>query len=495
MPTRVTVLALCLTVVLASCSGGGGQTSASIPSGPPDQATSTYGYGASRNAQATYQPDVVVVEGGPGVIRSVSGNGLVWTIDGSASGASDLQVGKIMFATSRAVGRVVDLHDDGGNRVVTLAPVEFTDVVRDAEIKVDRDLDPGSVLYQEVPDLPGAVSQPSPPETPAPSASPASTSAAPGTTLITLPTLHLGAAPRYQLAAATQPSSLPPASPVSKEFSFGKWKVKPHYAGGELGLGIQANAGLKVGIDFTFTTSNLHISSEDSVVGGQTVKSGFLIEGVNGLTISLSAGVAGGTADNDKVKIEFPIELTVPIPPSPLTAGLPLQIVLTFNFSVETALTGNNSTLLATGKYGLSGPIGISSGGLKGPSFTLQQSILDSLSGITLGPSGVVAAVKIKALLGVGLPVIGESGPYGFFTTSVGVTNGSSLGAPLARCKSATLDIKVGGGAELVIPDSIRLALMILLPDVKLPDVKKEFSVSVLHREQVVPDVPLCHGG
>jgi hypothetical protein len=494
---RFAVVFVCLTVLLASCGdSGGGQTGASIPSGPPDQATSTYGYGASRNAPVTYQPDVVVVEGGPGVIRSVSGNGLIWTIDGSASGASDLQVGKIMFATSRAVGRVVEIHDDGGNRVVTLAPVQLTDVVRDADIKLDRDLDPSSVSYQEVPDLPGALSQPSSSSTPAPSASPASTSAAPGAiTLITLPTLRLAAAPHHATLAADAPA-LPPASPISKDFSLGNWTAKPRYSAGELGFGIEykASLGLKAGIDFAFATSNLHITSEDSIHGGQTVKSGFLIEGIQGLTISLSAGAANGSADNDKVRIEFPIELTIPIPPQPATAGLPLQIVLTFNFLVETALTGQNSTVLATGKYTLSGPIGISGGKLQGPSFGVQQSIIDSLKGITLGPSGIVAAVKIKCLLGVGIPVLGESGPYGFLTISVGVTNGSSLGAPLARCKSATLDIEVGGGAELVIPDALRQALMLILPGVNLPT-GTEVKISVLHRQQVVPDVPLCAGG
>jgi hypothetical protein len=493
---RAAGIAACLVVVLAGCGGGGassGQGSPSIPSGPPDQATSTYGYGASRAAAATYQPDVVVVEGGPGAVRSVSGNALVWTIDGSAPGASDLQVGKIMFATSRGVGRVVELHDDGGNRVVTLAPVQLTDVVRDADIKFDGDIDPGAVLYQEVPDLPGALATPSPEASPAASPAATSSSATPGSEVITLPVLHLGARPTYAVAAAPALQNLPVPSSASKEFSVGKWKAKPYYESGKLGMSIESEAaGLKAGIDFAFATSNLHVSSEDSIKGGQTVKSGFLLEGIQGLTISLSAGVANGSADNDKVKIEVPIELTIPIPPQPLTAGLPLNLNLTFNFSVETALTGKNSTLLATGKYKLDGPIGISGGELKGPKFSVEQSIIDSLSGITIGPSGIVAAVKIDCLLGVGLPLLGESGPYGTFTTSVGVTNGSSLGAPLARCKNATLDLRVGGGAELDIPDAIWDALTALLPAGTKIDKSVEASTTILHREQTVPDVPLC---
>jgi hypothetical protein len=110
---------------------------------------------------------VVVISDGPAAIRSGSSDGLTWTIDGNANGASQLKVGSVMLATSRVAGRVAALRDDGGNRIVTLAPVDLTDIIRDGDIEIDKSLDASSFVYQEVPDLPGKVSEPPAQDTPA----------------------------------------------------------------------------------------------------------------------------------------------------------------------------------------------------------------------------------------------------------------------------------------------------------------------------------------
>jgi hypothetical protein len=239
--------------------------------------------------------------------------------------------------------------------------------------------------------------------------------------------------------------------------------------------------------------SELSVESGMSVSGGVSSGARMLVNGINGLEVSLSAGAAGGSADNEKVRVELPMDFSIPIPPSPATAGLPLVVKIQFVYSIETAITGNNSTLVATGSYGLSGPIGVQNGSVVAPEFSVKKSIIDSISGITLGPSGVVFAVKMKVQAALGIPVA-SAGPFGSVTTSVGVTNGSSLGAPLARCRSASLDMEVGGGVSLSLSSPVLDALKkVLPPGVKIPD-KKELSTNVLHREQVVPDVPLCKG-
>ena len=218
-----------------------------------------------------------------------------------------------------------------------------------------------------------------------------------------------------------------------------------------------------------------------------------MISGIKGMDVSLSVGAAGGEADNEKIRIEVPVEVSVPIAPSPATAGLPLVIKIQFTYSVETAITGKNSTIAATGKYGLDGPIGISGGTFLTPKFSVQQSIIDSLQGITLGPSGVVLAVKMKVQAGIGIPAA-SAGPFGSVTTSLGVTNGSSLGASLVRCKGATLDMEVGGGVNVSISSSLLDALKLLLPPGTSIPTETEAKANVLHRTQVVPDVPLCAG-
>ncbi|WP_194926234.1 hypothetical protein [Catenulispora pinisilvae] len=49
---------------------------------------SWYGYGPTPDPHVTYQPDVVLVGGGPNSIWSGSSDGLTWTLAGSAPGGS-----------------------------------------------------------------------------------------------------------------------------------------------------------------------------------------------------------------------------------------------------------------------------------------------------------------------------------------------------------------------------------------------------------------------
>jgi hypothetical protein len=457
--------------------------SAAVATGPLDAAGKTYGYGANPTG-ADYQPDVVVVGGGASSIRSASANSLVWTIAKSAPGAGKLKVGSVMLLTSVATGRVAAIHDDGDSRVVTLAPVNLTDVIRNGSIDVDQALPASAISYQLIPDLVGAQSIPQAGDLPSANISPSGYR----------DTLPFIAEPAALHRAAPQPGgTLPLASDSSLEVKVGEWTVSPDISDNKLELGVERDGNLKVGIDFAFDTNNLHFHGIDTIKNGQSTHSGFEITGITGLTISLQAGAAGGSADNEKIRIEAPIEANLEIPPSPATGGLPMDIKVEFTFSVETAITGDNSTLVATGIWGLDGPIGYDGSNFETPTFTVKQSIIDSITGITLGPSGIVFGVEMKFQVGVGVASL-SAGPFAGVTVDLGVTNGSSLGAALARCKGATLDLRgsAGVGIELSAAD------IPILKDL-LPGAKYEYSLgtstSLLHRSQVVPDVPLCDAG
>ncbi len=499
-PVSVIVTLSALALVGAACTGGGSSSSSpkgssgggsgSGPTGGADKsAVQTYGYGPEPLAGVSYQPDVVMVPSGPAAIRSATTDGMVWTLDRAAKGVADLKVGSILLATGRATGRVVALHDDGNSRIATLAPVELNDIVRDGEINLKQALSPDSMEYQAVPDQPGAES--------ALGATPsAAWSAGPGDARVVTVAARAGTRrPGRESVCACGPSSgeLPPASKGSVDIPAGDYKITPAYKANELSLDIVRQGSLKVGIHFAFAVSDLSVDAGVSIKDGLIGGSRFVISGIKGLEVSLSAGAAGGEADNEKIRIEIPVEVSVPVPPSPATAGLPLVIKIEFTYSVETAITGKNSTIFATGKYGLDGPIGVTGGNFLSPKFTVQQSIIDSLQGITLGPSGVVVAVKMKVQAGLGIPAA-SAGPFGSVTTSLGVTNGSSLGASLVRCKGATLDMEVGGGVSISISTPLLDALKKLMPPgTSIPNTK-EASTKVLHRTQVVPDVPLCSG-
>jgi hypothetical protein len=447
---------------------------------PASAALKTYGYGANPTG-ADYQPGVVVVGGGPASIRSASGNGLTWTIAKSAPNADKLVVGSVMVLTSVATGRVAAIHDDADTRVVTLAPVDLTDVIKNGSIDVDQALPASAISYQLIPDL--AWAQQTPQAGDLPSAN-ISSSAYHGTKPFTAETAALP-------QAAAGGGTMPPASESSLEVKVGAWTVSPNIGDDKLELGVERDGALKVGIDFAFDTNNLKFHGIDTIKNGQTQHSGFSITGITGLTISLQAGAAGGSADNEKIKIEAPIEANLEIPPSPATAGLPLDLKVVFTFSVETAITGNNSTLVATGIWGLEGPIGYDGENFQTPKFTVKQSIIDSITGITLGPSGIVFGVEMKFQVGVGVASL-SAGPFAGVTVDLGITNGSSLGASLVRCKGATLDLRGSAGVGV----ELSAAEIPILKDI-LPGIKYEYSLgtstSLLHRSQVVPDVPLCN--
>jgi hypothetical protein len=110
-------------VILAACSR----------EPPPQDAVVSFGHAPDRNGSTQYQQDVVFLPGGPTAIRSASADGLTFRIDPAAG--RQLAIGKIMFAGSRSVGRVIRLESRNDGLKVILAPVAFTDVVREAAIK------------------------------------------------------------------------------------------------------------------------------------------------------------------------------------------------------------------------------------------------------------------------------------------------------------------------------------------------------------------------
>lgn len=474
------------------------------PSISPEDAAAAvlqFGYAPTADAGVSYQPDVVLIANGPAAIRSVTSDGLVFTMDRRFPGVDDLAVGNVMFAAANAVGRVVELREDSESRVVVLAPVDLTEVVTDLELHLDQAIDLDNLVYQEVPDRPDVAAERNAAASPAasPDASPESSD------VVTLPPIRLVAYDPHDLDAAiiagSATGALPKPIKSSITVPLGQWTVKLYGGGGKMGLTATRSieGGLKVNIDLAVNLADDFRVTPDTVVkDGETQRSGFLIHGLKGLDVSVSAGVANASTDNTKVKFEVPVEVNFPLPPE-VSGGIPANIKLTYSYFVETALVGNNSTLFATGKYGLDGDLGMSNGELKTPTFSVIQGIVDSISGLTLGPSGIAFGFKVKMMAGIGTPAA-TVGPYATFTDSMGLTNGSSLGAPLARCHGATLDLKAGGGIGIsVSPSSILFSLKNLVSKTtKLPPTTKiehgiEVENTFLHRAQVVPDVPLCN--
>jgi hypothetical protein len=151
---RRAVLAVLALIAFASgACGSSGPRSRATPDAPilakPSDLTAAerqWGVGPQRGPGVTYQPDVVLLDEGPEAVVGLAPNGLEWIIDGDSSHARDVQPGKILFATSRVVGRVLHTRKEGDDVAVLVGPVELTEVVSDLTVKFEAPIDFGEAI-------------------------------------------------------------------------------------------------------------------------------------------------------------------------------------------------------------------------------------------------------------------------------------------------------------------------------------------------------------
>lgn len=440
-----------------------------------NQGVARYGFGPAVNGSVTYQPDVVIVAGGSDSIRSVSSNGLVWTIDGHAAGARDLGPGKIMFATSEAAGRVVKMEPAGDDIAVTLAPVELTDIVRNGRITIDQSVNLDSLSFQPIPDLLGAISSPGNLSAEAPRGSAFASFSTRDVEPVTLAAWPL----QLTAAAALQGEKPPPpAGTQQAKAKVGDWDVTAYKSATIIGLkgehGLLKAKGLKVGIDVYLEVENLHVVADVPVAQGVVGSSTFRIDGIRAIGINLEAGASEGLGDNQHCKIELPIEISQPV----IIGGFPATLKFKFKFLVETAFSAKNGNLRAKALWGLDGPLGFDGTTVLVPTFSVKKSIYDDFHGPSVGANGIVLAAEFRFGVVVGLPIAG-AGPYAAVVTAVGLTVGSSIG--IIRCRGASLNVTLKGGVGISMSKLLKAALEKLL-GVKVPEEKVLLSKDIVNR-------------
>jgi hypothetical protein len=122
-----------------------------------------FGVAPKRSPEVDYQPDVIVMEQGDKAIKSVASDGMTWTFDANAPQVSDFQVGKIVFATGRAVGRVLVLKPNGSTVSAILGPVALEDIIQRGRFVMEQKIDPDKMISYVAPDYPGANDSTPPP--------------------------------------------------------------------------------------------------------------------------------------------------------------------------------------------------------------------------------------------------------------------------------------------------------------------------------------------
>lgn len=427
-----------------------------------------YGVAPRPDESVTYQPDVIIVGGGPESIRGLSADGLTWTIDARAAHADELKPGKIMFVTGRAIGRVLVLHRNGASLDVLVGPVELTEVIRDCDIHVEQPLDLGEALTYTLPEKMPASIEVEPLDPPA-----------------AKPAVY-----RRDFAAE---SFLPVAD---REVTVDNFTVYPVAGSDGIGVHISNNqSGLKLSGDVRLRLNRPRLYLDLRMSGARVVRALVRLEGAAGLSMSFLSGSEGGYRVNINKKVQVPVDFSIPIVGGPV----PLSITVRQQFIIKTAFSANG-TLEAKGDYTIGGALnaGYDNGrfDITGPGgFAANQSLLQSVNGISLGPAGFALTHQTKVIAGMG--AFGFAvGPYVAMNSSMAVYRHADLDT-LARCQGAQFVAYIFGGVGYIVPQPVVEAINFILRALNIKPIQGEGGFSgppgqLTSQFHFKPQSPVC---
>jgi hypothetical protein len=449
-----------------------------------------YGKAPTRDPNVVYTPEVVIVDRGPESIRSVSADGLTWTIDARAPHASELAVNKIAFITVRCVGRVLQVSRDGDALHLVLGPVDLTDVFQklDATFSEPIDLDQG--LEYPAPQYAG-LSMPLEGDA---AALPAwSAAISPGTPS------PFADAHWSQQGARIIPAGFDqrqgPVSPGIPQRLDMKFQTKDTLSntdgiGAEMkysknGIVLKAQVQLlvqKPKLDFHVTINQNEV---DTTV---------ILRNVGGLRLAFDAAAGADFSGSTDWYLPDVGDISVPI------GTLPLSITLRQDIWVRSAFTSKQSAFSAGGEYTLNADFGFTShnGVVKviGPTgLTVKQSLMNNIFGISLSPVGMTLSHEAKITAGIGTLAF-TAGPTLHIGTSLQVRKGSSIG--IVPCLGAALSMNVKGSVGYSIPGKIQDYVDDFFTLIHAPPIPKTLAETAwanLFSQEVKTDSPICKNG
>jgi hypothetical protein len=441
------------------------------------QAATRYGAAPQPNPDVTYQSDVVIIAGGGSAIHGVEHGGLTWYLDPNAGGVSELAVGKVMFVTGRSVGRVVKIDEDGPDKIVTVVPVPFTDVIEDGHFAGSGPVSlsaPATYQADDAYSVPGSAggSQPTPQPTPSGTHSIAGVfSAAP-----TWPQPKLGGSASAQAGGVN----------VSASCCSGGATVRFGYDG----------AGVRFAGSVTLQMQKPSAVFDIDIQNGKVAYARLGISGGVGLKVDI-AGATRVFHNVDKI-IPIPTDFSVPFAN---LLGVPLSASVSQLLFVHTAFSSKDGNISAHGEWGISGGLGFT---YSGGEFTAQAphalhkktSITDSLQGISTGVSSIAVGYNVKVTVGIGAFGF-TAGPYFELDLLVNLARGSALGAPITVCNSAQVTIFASYGIGYHIPKVTADLINFFLEKFGSRPIKTDGGVSggqtTFSKIAYDPDTKICH--
>jgi hypothetical protein len=457
-----------------------------------------FGIAPKRGPGVTYQDGIILMEHGDKAIQSFASDGLSWTFDAGAPQVSEIQEGKILFATDRCAGKVLTVQRNGGSVSVVLGPAQLNELVKEGNFKYEQPLDLSNAIAVVAPDYPAALgSKALQDEIKKPSQTshnvsphsfhravnyyvvsndgrwmPMRTVVANGPPLMdaayrpSLPSImpaFQGQIPTPSLGGNGAPVPVP--LPQLKQLDFNNLQATPCALDcGGIGVKVyQEKDGVKVWASVIFHLNKPHLVFGASV-GSGGVSAHVQLFGGAGVTVTVDAAT-GGDFPNIQANIKelgiVPAEINVPLGglTVPLTAKLSQAIDITSGFSAKT------SVLHGEGALDLDGEISASYSTGKGwdipkPTATVKNNLAGLISGVSVGINSFVFAFNQRLMVGVG--TLGfAAGPYVDMVTTLTTLKQSST--TWADCRQATFEMSLGAGIGYSMPKVVATVINAVL--------------------------------
>lgn len=467
----VGILATACSQTTSGTPGGGG-------TGAAPAAASQYGAAVEAGKGVTYQSDVVIIPNGPAAVRGVGEGGLIWYLDPAAPGVADLAEGKIMFATGRGVGRIVDVRDADGARAVTIVPIPLTDIIKDGTFTGTSPVSLADVSTYDAGNPSWAPADD--PAAPSPQPAPSGTHSLAGALAAVPPQLpppsHDGSIVKTVLGVKVQATCCDNGAGIVFDFFRDQFK-----ASGSLTVTMN-----RPSVNFTITVAGGAIKIAELAISGG---------------VGLRAQLDGATEifANLKRDVELPVDFSVPIG---TVLGVPLSATVHQSFTLQTDFHAKDGNIHATGEWSFSGGLGFQYHrpywAFDAPhTLVKKKSILDSLQGISIGVNGMSASYDVKVTVGIGAWGL-TIGPYFGLHVSVGVARGSAAGAPIAECNSATVAIYAKYGVGFTLPKALVRVINFILEKLDQKPIKESGGIGqntrTYSKTAYSPDTHICTG-
>nr|MDT0660612.1 hypothetical protein [Micromonospora sp. DSM 115978] len=487
-----TTVAVAVLLATTACGGSGGPAEGEDPYG---ESAMRYGQAPTPHPDVTLQPDVIIVGGGGRSIRSVTSDGFTWRLDADADRADELTPGKIMFVTGRAVGRVLRLDRDGSDLLVTIGPVNITDVIRNGSFARDRIVLDDPIAYQagdpfwaDPAAASGGTGGGTGAEPPAPGARLGRT------TPVRVP---------QQAAPPGRPAQPPPTrgkevTIVNANFFTGATLTD----GADLGFYYNRD-GVKLAGRVTLTfertvDAGFHLNIE----GGAVTRADLTIGGGFGVKVAFEAGIRDG--QNIRAVLPVPVEFSFPIG---VILGVPLSLTIGQTLKVTTAFGAKLGTVEGSGEFTLAGSLGYGyANGVFGPRVSTdvqrKKSLIESLTGVPVGVMGLLIEHAVTFTVGFNAFVL-KAGVFFEISTAYGTTLGSGLGAVgtlgthFVECRGVGLGMyaRYGVGYTILAPVANLINDFLSLLSVKPIPAEDKIGPpphKLWSSQEITPDVPLC---